>query len=222
MWHRPADSPDVAVAAAPASSLERLGRALGTIANVVGHFGLAVGIALLGGIGSSFYLIETGTRLTTITIGPWVAWTTAATPDADPYTRARIARRASLPVSASVALSFEARTDEDGQRLHAGCDYVLESARMDDGWWSLAVYDEEGRLIPNAADRYALNTASIVRNPDGGFAVTLARDARPGNWLPTGNAGRLTMVLRLIEAGGARNAAVVDRGMPTIRKVGCR
>jgi hypothetical protein len=216
---RRGDFPDVAVAATPLSGLERLGRALGGIANFFGHLGLAVGIALVGGIGSSLYFIETGTRLTTIAVGPWVAWTSAGTPDADPYTRARMARRGSLPLSASIALNFEARTDEEGRRLHSGCDYVLESARMDEGWWSLTVYDEEGRLIPNAADRYALNTATVVRNPDGAFAVNLARDARPGNWLPTGNAGRLTLVLTLIEPGAGAGA---DPGMPRIRKVGCR
>jgi hypothetical protein len=56
-----------------------------------------------------------------------------------------------------------------------------------------------------------------MRRPDGSFLVTLARDARPGNWLPTGGAGRLTLVLTIIEGGD-----VTGTGLPEIRRVACR
>ena len=61
-----------------------------------------------------------------------------------------------------------------GGELHDGEDPAA-------AWGSLAVYDEAGRLIPNAAERYAYNSATAMRSPGGRFAITLARSARPGN-----------------------------------------
>lgn len=187
----------------------------------IGNLGLFVGIALLGGIGSSWYMIEMGSRLTTVKAGPWVSWPAAGTVNADPYTRARTVRHGSLPISGNVARTFEARTDDTGQRLHSSCDYIVQGNMMHDGWWSLSVYDDQGRLIPNAADRYAFNSSTIARSADGSFLVSLARDARPGNWLPTGGAGRLSLVLTLLEVADDFDQ-VAESVLPEIRKVACR
>ena len=34
-----------------------------------------------------------------------------------------------------------------------------------------------------------------MREPDGRAIITLARDARPGNWLPIGGGSRINLVL---------------------------
>ncbi len=201
----------------------RLGRLRNAASSTLGFFGnlaLFAGIALLGGIGSSWYMIDIGTRLTTVHSGPWVSWPTAATPDADPYTRARSARRGGLPLSGTIARTFEARTDNTGQRLHSSCDYAVVGRGLTDGWWTIAAYDDQGHWIPNPADRYAFNSSTIVRSADGSFVIALARDARPGNWLPTSGAGRLTLMLTLLEASDP--LAQGGGGLPDIQKVACR
>lgn len=199
--------------------LGRLRRVASSTLGFIGNLAVFIGVALLGGIGSSWYMIEVGTSLTTIKSGPWVSWPAVATPDADPYTRARIARQGSLPISGSVARIFEARTDNSGQRLHSSCDYSVVSRGLQDGWWTLAVYDDNGHLIPNPAERYAFNSSTVARSADGSFTVTLARDARPGNWLPTSGAGRLTLVLTLLEF----NDDILRAGeLPEIKRVACR
>ena len=66
---------------------------------------------------------------------------------------------------------------------------------LDGAWWSLAAFDGQGRLIQNAAERYAFNSDTAMREPDGRAVITLARDARPGNWLPIGSASRVNLVL---------------------------
>lgn len=199
----------------------RLRHAVSWTLGLIGNVGLFIGIALLGGIGSSWYMIEVGSRLTTTTIGPWVSWTSAGTPDADPYTRARAARHGSLPLNSTVARTFEARTDNTGQRLHSSCDYAVVGRGLNEGWWTLAVYDDQGHLIPNPANRHAFNSSTIMRSADGSFVITLARDARPDNWLPTSGAGRLTLVLTLLEAGNDIGQPG-GQGLPDIRKVACR
>lgn len=189
---------------------------IGLISNVI----LFAGIALFGGLASSWYMIEVGSPLTTVKVGPWVSWPAAGTPNADPYTRARMARHGSLPISGTVARVWEARTDDSGQRLHSSCDYAVVGRGLNDGFWSLAVYDDRGHLIPNPVGRHAFNSSTIMRGPDGSFHVSLSRDARPGNWLPTSGAGRFTVVLTLLEAGDGLGPD--GTGLPEIRRVACR
>ena len=172
------------------------------------------------GIGSSLYFIDVGTRLTTQRSGPWVMWSQAGQRDVDPYTRARFAKVGALPISAAIAATWEARWDADGRRLHSSCEYLLEADPIDAAWFSIAVYDDNGLLIPNAADRYSFTSQSLASNPDGSFFIVLARDARPGNWLPVGGAGRLTLLLTILEP--KPGAAEARRALPTIRRIGCR
>jgi hypothetical protein len=54
--------------------------------------------------------------------------------------------------------------------------------------------------------------------------VALARDARPGNWLPTGGAGRLALTLTTIDATTPVlvKAGAAPKPLPAIRRVQCR
>jgi hypothetical protein len=182
---------------------------------------LAVVIAAVVALGlmSSWHLVEAGFSLTTRTVGPWVMWTSAARSDADPYTRAHFARLGMLVLSTEVAHTYLARTDSDGVKLHSSCDYALEGPSPEAGWWSLAAFDEHGRLIANPTERHAFTSDTVATSPDGRFVVTLARDARPGNWLPTGGAGRLALMLTLLDPRQPRGA---EAPLPTIQKVQCR
>ena len=111
-----------------------------------------------------------------------------------------------------------------GTRLQSGCDYVLEGPALPSAWWSFAVYDDRGLLIPNPADRYAFTSETVAPNPDGSLFISLAREARPGNWLPTGAAGRLVVVLTMSEprlaVAGVPQAK--RRLLPAIKRVSCR
>ena len=86
------------------------------------------------------------------------------------------------------------------------------------------VFDERGGLIGNAAERYVYTSETVALGADGRFTLTLGRDARPGNWMPTGGAGRINLVLTVLEqrsalAEGGQTAAPK---LPEIRRVVCR
>jgi hypothetical protein len=181
-------------------------------------------VSLGGGLGTAWYMIEAGSRLSTRTFGPWVTWASAGRPDADPYTRAHTARNRLLPLSSTSELTFRAKTDSRGARLSSSCDYAVVLEEFEPAWWGLAIYDGQGRLIANAADRHAFNSRTAMREVDGRTVITLARDARPGNWLPSGRSNRIVLILTVQDAAWA--AAVHDGGspksMPEIMRTGCR
>src|SRR5262245_17863161 len=78
------------------------GRNLGLIGNILTNLIVFVGLALGGGLGTAWYMIEGGSRLSTRTFGPWTTWVAAGRPDADPYTRAHTARNGLLPLASTL------------------------------------------------------------------------------------------------------------------------
>lgn len=181
--------------------------------------------ALTLGLGSAWYMIEQGSALTTSFVGPWSVWRDAGKPNADPYTKAHMARAGRLPITATNTLYFFATRDEAGNQLSSDCEYAVEGRPLNAAWWSLAVYDGTGRLIPNKAGRHSFNRTDVARRADGSFLIVLARSARPRNWLPTAQQGSLKLVLRaysLRDADNVLDKAAAERGLPTIRKVICQ
>jgi hypothetical protein len=189
---------------------------------IVNLMAIAV-LGIGGGLGSAWYMVEAGSRLTTRSFGPWTTWIAAGRPDADPYTRAHTARNGLLPIASTLELSFYAKTDSDGGQLQSACDYAVTVEGLDGAWWDLAAFDRRGGVIPNGADRFTFSSDTAMREPDGRAVIVLARDARPGNWLPVG-AGKVTLALTIQDAvlAAAVYAAGPIKPLPTIRKLGCR
>ena len=186
---------------------------------------LFIGIILIGGIGTHWYMVEAGSILSVDRVGPWVSWNQATRRNSDPYARAHFARLGALPLSADISRTYVAHEDTDGRRLHSSCDYAIEGQDFKAGWWSITVFDHDGAVIANPAGRYSFSRDTIAIGPDGRFVVSLARDARPGNWLPTGGAGRLAVMLVLQDGSGsiAEDAHNNEsEQMPGIARVSCR
>jgi hypothetical protein len=204
-------------------NLHKLRRRLLTVSARVLEAVVIVVVVLAGGLGSSWYMVEAGSRLTTARYGPWLTWTSAARPDADPYTRAHFANAGTLPLSTEVERSFIARTDSGGERLHSSCEYVIEGRVPTADWWSIAVFDASGALIPNPAGRHAFTGQTIALSSTGAYTVAVAREARAGNWLPTKGAGRLAVVLAMVDNKSADLPVPTDAtALPTIKKLRCR
>jgi hypothetical protein len=197
---------------------------VGLVSNVLINLAVFAAVAIGGGLGTAWYMIESGSRLSTRAFGPWITWTAAGRPEADPYTRAHAARGALLPLASTLELTYQARADSRGGKLTSACDYAIVMEGLDGAWWSLAAFDGKGGLIQNTAERYAFSSDTVMREPDGRAIVTLARDARPGNWLPIGGGSRVTLTLTVQDAALA--AAVHEGGaakpLPPIQRMACR
>lgn len=185
---------------------------------------LAIAVAIVVGVMSSRSMIANGSLFSIDSYGPWHHWRSAGRDSADPYTRAHMTKSGRLLLASDSAGVYEANTDTLGARLHSSCDYVIEGPDPGGMWWSMAVFDSAGALIANDAERYAFTSDTAAINPDGSYIVTLGRDARPGNWLPTGGAGRLSLVFTTLDPPTGlsdEERAARSKLLPVIRREGC-
>ncbi len=204
--------------------LHKAQKQVSALFNLLGDWAAFIGAVLILGLVSSWYMIDSGTLLTTEREGPWVSWTSAGRTDADPYTRAHFARFGTLELTTEIARSYVAFTDSSGGKLHSSCDYLVEGREPSTSWWSVTVFDDQGKLIANPVKRYAFTSQSIAIRPNGTFAVTLSREATPGNWLPTGGAGSLALVFTTLDARAPLLMPQDGDGktLPGIRRIKCR
>jgi hypothetical protein len=157
-----------------------------------------------------------------VAIGPWTTWPRVGDSEIDPYARAVLAVSGALPLGAGEGLAFIAKTDDSGAALDARCDYRISGGAPSARFWTLAAYDVDGRLRPNAANRYGLTSTALLRESGGGFAIDASRDAQPGNWLPLGEKSRFVLVLRAYQPTSSAVAGALDGlVLPAITREGC-
>jgi hypothetical protein len=187
------------------------------------HFLCFAMLSLVLGLGSAYYVIEHGFAFVAPNTGPWKTWINAGSLTADPYTRARIARLGDLPVNSANGLTFISTTDSLGRKLTAECQYEIVARPLAAVWWSIALFDSDGQLIPNKADRHAFNSQNLTVLPDGTQRITLGPEARPGHWLPSGKHHDLTLVLRLIRPLSIeqQRQGLAFQSLPAIQKGSC-
>jgi hypothetical protein len=174
-------------------------------------------VAALFGLGLTQYALTRGTAFGAITIGAWTAWPKTGTADIDPYARAAVARSGELPIGSGDGVAFFAASDDTGRPLDGRCVVTLSGITPPARFWTLALYDPDGRMIPNTANRYGFTSQEIARQADGNFEIVLSSRARPGNWLPTGGIDRYVAVLRLYDTPvGVATRTAKDAPMPAV------
>ena len=127
-----------------------------------------------------------------------------------------------LPVGSGDGVAFYASTDDAGQPLDGRCDVLLSGTTPQARFWTLTLYDPEGRLVANSAQRQGFTSQEIIRNADGSFNIMVGPRARPGNWLPTGGVEKYLLVLRLYDTPiGMAARTGSEAPMPAITKKAC-
>jgi hypothetical protein len=182
----------------------------------------ALVVAAVVGLGATYFAISRGAAFGALRIGAWTAFPKTGTQDADPYARAEIARTGRLPVALGDGLMFVARADETGKRLDGRCEVTVAGVTPSARFWTLALYNSEGELVPNSINRYAFTSQEIVRHGDGSFEIVVAPRANPGNWLPTGGIDRYTLALRFYDtAVGVATKEGREIPMPAVKTRSC-
>jgi hypothetical protein len=161
---------------------------------------LAFAVAAVVGLGTTLLALSHGMAFGAFTIGAWTAWPRTGTADIDPYARAVLARTGELPMGSGDGIAFLAKTDDNGAPLDGRCDVIVSGLTPQARFWTITLYDPEGRLIGNSLNRQGFTSQEIVRKTDGSFEIAVAPRARSGNWLPSGGVERYVLVLRLYDS----------------------
>jgi hypothetical protein len=184
-------------------------------------FAFAVAAAI--GLGTTWIALTRGTAYGGVTIGAWTAWPKNGTAGIDPYARAMVARTGELPVGSGDGVAFYARADDAGDSFDGRCDVLVSGITPQARFWTLTLYDPEGRLVANSVRRQGFTSQEIVRKADGSFDVIVGPRVRPGNWLPTGGVEKYQLVLRLYDTPiGMATRTGSEAPMPSIRKGACQ
>jgi hypothetical protein len=182
----------------------------------------AFAIAALIGLGATWLTLKEGVAYGGITVGAWTAWPKNGTPGIDPYARAMVARSGELPTGSGDGITFFARTDDATRPLDGRCDVALSGTTPPARFWTLTLYDPEGKLVANSVQRHGFTSQELIRSASGTFGITIGPRARPGNWLPTGGVERYVLALRLYDTPvGLATRSGPDTPMPAISQKGC-
>jgi len=181
--------------------------------------GVALGLTL--GLWSAWLTVRSPAPIDAITIGPWQAWPNAGTTDADPYSRARVARVGEIPLGSGEGLMLLAETDDSGRYLTGACDYRVEGQTPPARLWTIVVEDADGRVVAHQSGMAALSSDVLLRGPDGSFQVSLSPHPQSGNWISTEDAPRFRLVVRLYDTNARTGTALTTLSMPRIVRRSC-
>ena len=188
---------------------------------------LAIGAALVLGLGSAYQAVRSGLSGGEVANGPWRTSLVTGSADADLYTRARVAVGGLLALAPSETVYWNAERDGDGRPLDARCDYAVAGAELPARWWSVTAYAADHFLIPNDAGRYSFSQTTLAREPGGPWTMRVSTEpASEGeNWLPsgrTGATGPFALTLRLYNPAAEVYERPASVALPRIEREACR
>src|SRR5262245_46958425 len=121
--------------------------------------------AVAGGAASVWYALGSQEGIGAVTLGPWTAFPALGTPEADPYSKARIAREGVLSLGLTEGLEFVAKRDSDGAQLKRDCTYSIHGTFPAARFWTLYAVDEARAVIKTAHLRPpALHSVEALRD----------------------------------------------------------
>ena len=183
---------------------------------------VALALGLAGGVALSVYALSRPSPFDTVRLGAWELAAHAGSVEADPYTRATLARDGEIPLALGEGLQWIARADDEGRALDARCTYEVGPHTPSARYWTLGVVDSGGFPIANPAERYVFRSSEILRSGDGAFVIAVSAEPQPGVWLPVGAPGRFALALRLYDAPlGATPGAMDPGSAPRVTRTHC-
>jgi hypothetical protein len=128
---------------------------------------LTLVIAIGGGTASLWYVLRTQDGVGAVAIGGWTAFPDIGTPNADPYSKARVARQGSLSLGRAEGLAFAAERDTGGALLRRECSYRIEGSTVPARFWTLYAADRAGRVVHARDGRVQRQAQQFVVVEDG-------------------------------------------------------
>jgi hypothetical protein len=182
---------------------------------------LSAAAALTLGLWSAWITVRSPAPVDTIRLGVWQAWPNAGTADADPYSRARLARTGEIPLGSGEGLMLLALTDDGEEPLVSACDYTIAGQTPPARLWTVALEDQDGRSVGMRDGVAALASDTLLRAADGSFRIALSSRPQGGNWISTEEATRFRIVVRLYDTTARTGTELTTLEMPKITRGLC-
>jgi hypothetical protein len=185
---------------------------------------LAVSIAIALGLGawSADWALGEAADFGAVEAGPWRANPLAGAVDADPYSKARLARIGNLTLGLGEGILFRATRDSAGAPLRRECSYTLAGQTPPARIWTLAAFAPTGRLIPAGEGRPGwLVSRGLMRAEDNSVSIAVGPMARPGNWLAVTGTGAYVLALTLYDTPATSSSGLGKLDLPTLVRGGC-
>ncbi len=181
---------------------------------------LFIGLSLGGAL--AWVSIQSNHGFGALSAGQWTAWPKAGSVSADPYSKAKVAADGDVPLGAAEGLTFQARTDRQGERLLRQCQYMITGKTPRARLWTLTAQAENDRVIFNADGRPAsLVSRSLLRRQDGSFQLQTGPNFAPQNWLEVTGSGPYVLLLRLYDSPVTSTGEIEGSEMPEITRREC-
>jgi hypothetical protein len=178
-------------------------------------------VGVLLGTGSAWLVLSGAVRVSEERVGPWAVDLERGGDEAGPYQRAVTAVQVLLALTKDEAVYFVATEDDDGQRLHADCSYLVTGGDLPATWWSLTLYG--GPYLPENEDEHlSVDATSVVTASDGTWEAYLGPSPDPrGEWISTNGTNRPNLVLRLYVPQDSVLAEPTTVPLPRITRLEC-
>ena len=152
------------------------------------------------------------------------AWTTdrgTGSTDANPWTRARIARIGLMALNRNEAVYYIADRDDEGRPLREHCQYTVQGGALPGAWWSLTLYAQDRFLARNTDDAHSV--AATTAQTAAAWQVSVGQQPMDaGERLSNRGAGNFTLALRVYRP----TQALIDDphaiALPRVHRQACR
>ncbi|PWK75754.1 DUF1214 domain-containing protein [Aminobacter sp. AP02] len=183
---------------------------------------LALAVAVGGGAASVGMVLNSQEGIGAVSVGPWTAFPDIGTPDADPYSKARVTRDGVLALGRAEGLSFVAERDSSGVTLRSECNYRVEGSLPVARFWTLYATDRASTALKSGMRRDpAVHSLEVLRQPDNSVQISVGNRPQPGNWLAVTGVGAMNLVLTLYDTPIASSTGLSGIEMPRIVRVQC-
>lgn len=189
------------------------------------RYTLCIAVGLVGGAALAISQVRGDYSKQDVQNGPWNVNTNQATAQTSALTRAKVAVKGIFALPAKEAMYYIAHTDSSGALLNGKCTYTVRGGEMDARWWSVTLYQGDGWLVKNVANRWSINGSTIVmmesKPPKWMFTIGPKAPLDDPQYLPTGSVPNFDLTLRVYHAQGALLNDPARAVLPSITKESC-
>lgn len=185
-------------------------------------FGALV-VGIVAGVGAALLMIHNGAMIGRVENHLWFTNRSIGSVDADPYTRALVARVGLLGLNRSEAIYYTRSHDEAGAEFEERCTYRIDGGPLAARWWSITLYAPDNFLAINGDDHPSIDATSVTTSADGSWSATIAPDRGDAvDWISSRNGGTFRLSIRLYNPGPEIGEHMADVNLPRVTRESCR